>query len=162
MTPFIEAIFVAPKAGEAMVRVSEIAAIASRGLEGDRYAKGSGHYCPHDVCELTLIEGEALDRITISHGVHVLDGEHRRNIVSRGLVLRKLEGKRLRIDDVLLEYDRPRPPCGYVERLTGKGMTRALGEGAGICVRVLCSGMLREGAEIEVIDASERPTRGLP
>jgi len=120
-TPCIEAIFVATKAGEPMTRVPEIEAIAGLGLRDDRYATGEGYYAPSDVCEVTLIEG-----------IHVHNGEHRRNIVTRGLALRELEGTRLRIGDVLLEYDRPRPPCSYVERLTEKGMTRALGEGAGI------------------------------
>ena len=145
-----------------MQRVTEVEAIHGRGLAGDRYALGTGYYCPHDVCELTLIEREALDVINRTHGVAVHHGEHRRNIVTRGLALRDLPGKRLRVGDVLLEYERPRPPCGYVERLTQKGMTRALGEGAGICVRVLKSGILREGAEIEVIEGIAQPVRHLP
>lgn len=161
-SPYIEAIFIAANAGDAMTRVSEIEAVAGSGLQGDRYTTGSGYYCPTDVCEVTLIEGEVLDLIQAIHGVHVHNGEHRRNIVTRGLALRELDGKRLRIDDVLLEYDRPRPPCGYVERLTEKGMTRALGEGAGICVRVLSSGKLREGALIELLDSDRPPKRRLP
>jgi MOSC domain-containing protein YiiM len=100
---------------------------------------------------VTLIEGEVLDRIREVHGVHVHDGEHRRNIVTRGVALEELRGKRLRIGEVLLEYDGPRPPCSYVQRITEPGMTRALGEGAGICARVLEGGVLREGMEIEVI-----------
>ena len=161
--PSIEAIFIAPRAGEKMVRVAEVQAIAGRGLEGDRYAVGTGYYAPDDVCEVTLIEGEALDVIRAVHGVHVHDGEHRRNVVTRGLLLRDLRGKQLRIGEVLLEYDCPRPPCGYVERITEKGMTRALGEGAGIGVRVLSSGILREGSSIEVIIPEDyRTPRVLP
>jgi len=160
--PCLEAIFIATKASEPMTRVSEIGAIAGRGLEGDRYATGTGYYCPSDVCEVTLIEGEVLDSIRAIHGVHIHNGEHRRNIVTRGLSLRALQGKRLRIGDVLLEYDRPRPPCGYVERITQKGMTRAFGEGAGICVRVLTSGTLHEGAKIEVLFSPQPARRRLP
>lgn len=161
-TPCIEAIFVATQAGEPMTRVAEIEAIAGVGLRNDRYATGEGYYAPSDVCEVTLIEGEVLDMIRTVHGIHVHNGEHRRNIVTRGLALRELDGKRLRIGDVLLEYDRPRPPCSYVERLTEKGMTRALGEGAGICVLVLNSGTLREGAEIQVLDSDRPAKRRLP
>lgn len=160
---YIEANFVADRAGEPMKRVAEIEAIAGVGLRGDRYATGEGYYAPSDVCEVTLIEGEALDVIRTVHGVHVHNGEHRRNIVTRGVSLRELAGKRLRIGEVLLEYDWPRPPCGYVERLTEKGMTRALGEGAGICVRVLASGTLREGTAIGVVvDPTQRAPRRLP
>lgn len=90
----------------------------------DRYATGEGYYAPSDVCEVTAIEGEALDVIPTVQGIHVHNGEHRRNIVTRGLALRELQGKRLRIGDFLFEYERPRPLCTYVERLTEKGMTR--------------------------------------
>lgn len=161
--PCIEAIFIATKASAPMARVSEIRAIAGRGLEGDRYATGTGYYCPSDVCEVTLIESEVLDSIRAIHGIHVHNGEHRRNIVTRGLSLRELPGKRLRVGEVLLEYERPRPPCGYVERLTEKGMTRALGEGAGICARVVTGGLLREGADIQILEAPNvKPQRRLP
>ena len=70
-TPHVESIFIAAKAGEAMTRVSEIQAIKGRGLEGDRYATGTGYYCPSDVCQVTLIEGEVLDSIRTIHGLHV-------------------------------------------------------------------------------------------
>ena len=161
--PYVEAIFIARKGGESMTRLAEVNAVAGRGLEGDRYATGTGYYSPHDVCQVTFIEGEVLDRITADHGVHVHDGEHRRNIVTRGLNLQTLPGDNLRIGDVLFEYDRPRPPCGYVERLTEKGMTRALGEGAGICLRILTSGLLREGAKIDIISPpNSLPARRLP
>ena len=103
-----------------------------------------------------------MKRFRAIHGVHVHNGEHRRNIVTRGLSLRDLAGKSLRFGDVLLESECPRPPCGYVERLTEKGMTRALGEGAGICVRVITSGMLREGAEIHVVDSEQAVRWWLP
>jgi MOSC domain-containing protein YiiM len=143
-----------------MQRVREVEAIESRGLAGDRYAVGSGYYSRRDGCEVTLIEGETLDLIAASFRLAAHAGEHRRNIVT----LRELAGKRLRVGTVVFEYDRPPAPCSYVERLTGKGMTRALGEGggAGIAVRVLRPGTLREGAEIEVIEPSGRRVRYLP
>jgi MOSC domain-containing protein YiiM len=163
MHPHIEAIFIAPRAGEEMLRAPAIRAIAGRGLEGDRYATGTGYYAPHDVCEVTFIEAEVLDIIRCEYGIHVHEGQHRRNIVTRGLSLRDLRGKQLRIGEVLLEYDCPRPPCSYIERITEKGMTRALGEGAGIGMRILTSGTLRERAEIEIIiPENYHPPRVLP
>lgn len=162
--PTLEAIFITAEAGQPMRQVSGVRAIAKVGLEGDRYARGEGYYSPHDdVCEVTLIEGEVLDEISATSGIHVQEGQHRRNLVTRGLRLRELEGHQLRIGEVLLEYDRPRPPCAYVERITEKGMTRALGHGAGIGVRVLVSGILHEGAVIEVIPIPGHPgPRRLP
>jgi hypothetical protein len=160
--PFLEAIFIATRAGEPMRRVPEVEAVAGLGLRGDRYATGEGYYSLRDVCEVTLIEGEVLEAIEIGHGIRVRHGEHRRNLVTRGLALRELKGRRVRVGDVLLEYDRPRPPCDYVQRLTEAGMTRALGQGPGIGMRVLESGILREGATIHVLDGDSRPRRWLP
>lgn len=160
--PFIEAIFITPRAGEPMMRVAEVEALAGVGLRGDRYATGVGYYSPRDVCEVTLIEGEVLDAIKREHGIRIHQGQHRRNLVTRGLALRELKGRRLRIGDVLLEYDRPRPPCDHVQRLTEPGMTRALGKGAGIGVRVLESGILREGDTIQVLEGDPQSQRWLP
>ncbi len=158
----LEAIFITAAAGMPMQRVPTIEAITGRGLKGDRYAEGRGYYSKADPCEVTLIESEVLDLITERWGIAVLAGEHRRNLVVRGLPLRELEGSRFRIGTALFEYDKPRPPCAYMERLTQKGMTRALGEGAGIAARVIESGWLQEGDSIEVFPGTGKRRRRLP
>jgi len=149
--PVIEAIFIAPAKGCPMQRVASVQAIAGKGLEGDRYALGTGYYSGRYDCEVTLIEGEVLDLIEAENGPLSCEGQHRRNLVTRGLSLRNMEGCRLRIGEVLLEYHRPRPPCDYLQRLTQPGMTKALGPGAGIGMSILNGGVLREGQEIEVV-----------
>ena len=149
--PLLEALFIAPAAGQPMRRVTEVRAVAGQGLEGDRYALGTGYYSARYDCEVTLIEGEVLDAIEAEQGPAVQDGQHRRNLVTRGLRLRDLEGCQLRIGEVLLAWHRPRPPCDYVQRLTEPGMTKALGKGAGIGMRVVVGGLLREGMEIVVV-----------
>jgi hypothetical protein len=66
-------------------------------------------------------------------GVHVSQGEHRRNLVTRGICHAELRGRRFCVGEAVLESDRPRPPCAYLERLTQPRLTRALGEGACLC-----------------------------
>ncbi|MGH2706948.1 MAG: MOSC domain-containing protein [Actinomycetota bacterium] len=146
----VEAIFIAPGGSEPMQRLYEVRAIAHQGLEGDRYLTHTGFWSGVDECEVTLIEGEALDDIIESVGVHVADGEHRRNIVTRGVRLSHLTGRRFTIGEAVFSYDRPRPPCSYIASITEPGMTRALGKRGGICVRVVASGVLRVGDAIEV------------
>lgn len=164
MHPCIEALFIAPAAGQAMRRMPEVLAMAGRGLQGDRYALGTGYYSRRYDCEVTLIEAEVLEAIAASaEGVAVGEGQHRRNIVTRGLRLRELEGCRLKIGEVVLQFHRPRPPCDYLQRITQPGMTKALGRGAGIGMRVLTGGLLREGAVVEVLPGSlVAPRRRLP
>ena len=133
-----------------MKRVEEVRA-ASGGLEGDRYREGTGYWTVYgDVCEVTLIEGEDLDEIE-NEGLGVKNGEHRRNIITRGVDLERLRGSRFRIGEAVLEYDRPRPPCKHIQDMTEPGMTRALKRRGGICARVVEGGLIRPRDEISVL-----------
>jgi MOSC domain-containing protein YiiM len=64
--------------------------------------------------------------------------------------LKALSGKRFRIGETVLEYDRPRPPCRHVQDLTEPGMTRALKGRGGICARVVKAGRIRARDAIEI------------
>ena len=161
----VERVFVAGAGGQPMRPVDEVQAVAGRGLDGDRYATRRGYWTDVDECQVTLIAGEDLDAITESSGVAVQDGQHRRNIVTRGVDLRALAGRTFRIGEATFAYDRPRPPCRYIEALTEPGMTRALAaRRGGICVRVVESGLVRTGDAIELlpVDDSLEPLRPGP
>jgi MOSC domain-containing protein YiiM len=148
MASVVEEIYIAQKGSVEMKRVEEVLAVAG-GLEDDRYKEGTGYWTPYgDVCEVTLIEAEDLDEIEREDGLHVRNGEHRRNIITRGVKLEDLRGSRFRIGEVVLEYDRPRPPCKHIQDLTEPGMTRALRRRGGICARVIEGGRIRARDEI--------------
>jgi MOSC domain-containing protein YiiM len=115
------------------------------GLAGDRYATGSGHWQGPDACPVTLIRAEDLARIERRTELPLAAGEHRRNLVVRGLRRRDLAGGRVRIGDAVLVITAPRPPCGYLERLTRPGMVRALNGRSGVCLRPETPGTLRLG-----------------
>ena len=157
MKGVVEGIYIAPKGSAAMERVEEVRAMENGGLEGDRYKEGIGYWTPYgDVCEVTLIEGEDLDEIEQEAGLRVKNGEHRRNIVTRGVRLESLRGRwfrgrRFQIGEAILEYDRPRPPCKHVQDLTEPGMMRALRRCGGICARVVKGGRIRARDEIIVL-----------
>jgi MOSC domain-containing protein YiiM len=152
MQGIVEKIFVTAQGGATMQPVEEVEAVVDGGLLGDRYQTRVGYYSGVDECEVTLIEGEALDDILRQTGVQVAQGEHRRNIVTRGIRLHDLMGKTFTIGNATLAYDRPRPPCHYVETITEPGMTRALAGGrGGICVRVVKAGLIRAGDSIQVV-----------
>lgn len=151
----VEAIFVTAKGGEPMVRVEEVKAVKDGGLEGDRYMTRTGYWTNIDECQVTLIEGEVLDGIEAEGDVRVKDGQHRRNIVTRGVELETLVGKRFRVGEAEMIFDRPRPPCGYIQTITQKGMTKALGGlRGGICARVLESGPIRPGDTVEIVEGA--------
>lgn len=152
MAGVVEKIFVTTQGGATMQSVEQVEAVVDGGLLGDRYQTHVGYYSGIDECEVTLIEGEALDDILRQTGIQVTQGEHRRNIVTRGIRLHELAGKRFVIGGATLEYDRPRPPCHYLETITESSMTRALAGGrGGICVRVVKAGVIRVGDAIQVL-----------
>ncbi len=150
MKGVVEGIYVTPEGSLAMERVDEVTTVEGRGIEGDRYCEGTGFWTRYgDVCQITLIEAEDLDFIENELGISVKDGQHRRNVVTRGIRLLDLRRKRFRVGEVLLEFDRSRPPCKHVQDLSEPGMTRALKNRGGICARVVEAGRIRSQDTIE-------------
>lgn len=145
----VEEIFVTTQGSAAMESVDEVETVEGCGIKGDRYCEGTGFWTRYgDVCQVTLIQGEHLDEIE-GEGLAIKSGQHRRNIVTRGVDLLRLRRKRFRVGEVLLEFDRSRPPCKHVQDLSERGMTRALKNRGGICARVIEAGRIRPGDVIE-------------
>ena len=157
VTGFVQGIFFAPEGGAEVKSVQAATAIEGCGLEGDRYCAGTGHWSRFGrVCEVTFIAAEDLHDIERETGLGVKNGEHRRNVVTRGIDLKALRrGERFRVGEVAFEYRGPRSVCRYIERLTEPGMTQALKGRGGICARVIKDGTVRVGGEIEVLRPPE-------
>jgi MOSC domain-containing protein YiiM len=147
----VDTIFIAGKGGEGMQKATQVEAEPGCGLRGDRYCERTGYWTGVDECQVTLIQSEDLEAIEQTTGIQVKNGEHRRNIVTRNIDLQNLEGKRFRIGTTVLEYDRPRPPCSYIQSITQPGMTRALLGRGGICARVVTGGLIKPGDKITVV-----------
>jgi MOSC domain-containing protein YiiM len=130
-----------------MQSLSAADAVTGEGLVGDRYYRGSGHWHPVESCQVTLLSADDLERAHRRLPVALNHGEHRRNLVISGMRTKALEGRRFRIGTVRFEYWKPRPPCGYINQVTGENMARALGRNSGVCLLVL------EGGRLEVGDA---------
>lgn len=150
----VEAIFVAPQAAAPMRRLDEVRAIAGRGLEGDRYADGRGTFslAGGRGNELTLIAGEVLDTLALPDGRQLSGAEARRNVVTRGLDLNALVGRRFRIGELELIGRRRCEPCAHLQRLTRPGVLRALVHRGGLRADLLNSGTLRTGDAITPTD----------
>jgi MOSC domain-containing protein YiiM len=146
----LAAIYVAPRAGAPMMERDAVEVCAGRGLAGDRYADGKGFYKATDACQVTVIDGGEIARIERRSGVRLTHGEHRRNLVVRGIALSDLRDERVRIGAVVFAYDRARPPCAYLESITQAGIARALRKHSGVCLRPLESGIIRVGDAVRV------------
>ena len=154
MGPRIEAIYTAP--GEALppVRRLRVRATPGIGLDGDRYALGTGFWSgDHKVSrDLTLVESEAADALTEALGTPVAAGALRRNLVTRGVRLNDLVGQRFRIGDVVVEGTALCEPCLHLERVLGRPVLRPLVHCGGLRANLLTPGEIAEGDPI-LLDA---------
>ena len=152
----VEQLFVAPAGGEPMAEQQSVELVEG-GIVGDRYLQGTGYYAPYDVCEVTLVEAEAIEAIQEDCGIDLWDGRHRRNIVTRGHELQDLLETTFRIGGAELRGTRPRPPCAHVETVADEeGVASALSGHGGICARVVSPGTVAVGDAIELTEADPR------
>jgi len=148
----IEAILIGSTATEEPLSVAAAAAVAGRGLAGDRYHDGVGTWTGWRGITagqaLTLVEAEALEAAGEELGLEVTGAMARRNVVTRGISLEALVGHRFRIGEVECAGDRPCDPCRHLEQLTAPGLLRALTGRGGLRADLLGSGTVHVGDAI--------------
>ncbi len=148
----VEGIFIAPAEGAPMVALAEARVVAGRGIVGDRYFDGRGHYSrvpPLTGRRLTLIAAEGLEGMARETGIALTPDECRRNLVTRGIDVDALVGRRFRIGAIECYGERFCPPCGYLEELLARpGLNRALTDRGGIRAEILLDGQITIGDEI--------------
>jgi MOSC domain-containing protein YiiM len=151
-------IHIAAGAGAPMRSLASIEAIQGRGLCGDRYFAGNGHWSssPGVSRDVTLIELESIEALG-REGKPPLDAASlaefarsglRRNLVTRGVPLNHLVGVEFQVGEVRLRGTRLCEPCHYLESITGKTLFQALVHRAGLRCDLLTSGTLRVGDRI--------------
>jgi MOSC domain-containing protein YiiM len=129
-----------------MQHVSEVVAIAGRGIEGDRYFQPGENGDP--TTEITLIESEAIEAAAAESGVDIRPEDTRRNIITSGVRLDDLLRKRFRLGEVEVEALEPNPPCRHLQELAGKPLLRPLARRGGVRGRIVKGGRLATGDPI--------------
>jgi hypothetical protein len=143
----VEAVLVAPGAELPLVRVERADAVAGKGLAGDRYHDGCGTFSsPGRGYELTLVEAEALEAIELSWE------QARRNVVTRGIALNELVGRRFTIGPVECIGRRLAEPCAHLEKLSRPGILRPLVHRAGLRADIVSGGVIAPGDAIAASD----------
>ena len=136
-------ILVASDAELPLVQVDRVDAVPGRGLEGDRYHEGRGTFSgPGRGYELTLVEAEALEAVGLSWELA------RRNLITRGIALNELVGRRFTIGAVECAGRRLAEPCAHLEKLSRPGILRPLVHRAGLRADILVGGPIARGDRI--------------
>ena len=151
----LSGIFIAESAGMPMQSLRESEVVSNQGIIGDRYLNKSGYWDPVEGCQVTLISEHDLKQAKHGSDLTFDNGQHRRNLVIKGIKTKALEGTQFKIGDVVFSYEKPRPPCGYLNKIEGKGMALALSYNSGICIRVIQGGRLSIGNVVHIIDSEK-------
>ena len=139
----VEGIYVTSVHGELPSPVQSVRALAARGLEGNRYFFDDGDAPPGRA--VTLIAAEAVEALERKHGISLEPAATRRNVVTRGIDVNALVGKRFRIGDVECEGVELCEPCAHLQSMTKPGVIKGLTHRGGLNADILSDGEIKVG-----------------
>ena len=149
MPGIVEQIAISPIQSELPARVDSVEVVPDQGPRGDR------HFAPEpdparreEGYDLTLIEAEALEAFTTETGTPLSHEESRRNVLTRGIGLNDLVGKRFRVGAVECFGVQLCEPCTHLQGLTRDGVLRGMVHRAGLNANVVSGGTIATGDEV--------------
>jgi len=146
-------ICIADAAGAPMRTVADAECVAGRGIADDRYFFGTGTFSPSakkPSQEVTLVEIEEVERFNARSGADLRPEHLRRNLVTRGISLNDLVGRRFAIGSVVFEGIRLCEPCSYLAGKTRPDVLQGLVHKAGLRAAIVEGGTIRVGDAIQV------------
>ena len=147
----VVALMTAPRAAADAVTRKTITARPG-GIDGDRYQDQTGTFStnPRRVGQdITFVEAEALAELRAG-GVTLAPEQARRNVVTNGINLDSLIGKRFRVGEVICFGQRRCEPCAHLERLTEPGTLRGLVHRGGLRADIVQAGTITLGDTIHL------------
>ena len=146
----VESIHIAAEPEQQTRPLESVQAVAGKGLEGDRYFAGEGTYSQvrKPGRNLTLIEAEAIEGLAREDGIELGPGGSRRNVVTRGIALNDLVGRRFTVGEIECLGQRLCDPCSHLERMTEPGVLKGLANRGGLRADILSSGTISVGDDI--------------
>ncbi|MBE3560503.1 MAG: hypothetical protein IMW89_14960 [Ktedonobacteraceae bacterium] len=137
-----------------MIDIEEAHAVPGRGIEGDRYFLGTGHFSPHfgPAYEMTLIEIETIEAMRRDDGIEIEPREARRNVVTAGVPLNHLVGREFMVGEVRARGIRLCEPCFHLTQLIDPNSLSSLIHRGGLRAQILTEGVFRPGDPIFMIE----------
>jgi MOSC domain-containing protein YiiM len=123
--------------------VDQVEAHAGKGLAGNRYYWPDGDAPAGNA--LTLIAEEALDAFQEETGTELTAQASRRNVLTRGIDLNALVGKRFTVGEVECVGIELCEPCTHLAALTHRGVLRGMVHRAGLNADILTDGKIAVG-----------------
>ena len=130
-------------------KVDSIEVIANKGVVGDRHFKEFND--PY--CQLSLIESENIDYYNVKFGLNIPYINFRRNIVTKGIQLNDLVGKKILVGNVIVEGIDLCRPCRHLTEVLGQdNILKEFLRRGGLRCQVLSSSSIKVGDKIKVLD----------
>ena len=127
--------------------VDSIKVVLNKGILGDRHYKDFND--PY--CQLSLIEAENIDYYNLKFGLNISYVNFRRNIVTKGVQLNDLVGKKFSIGNVKVEgIDLCRPCRHLTEVLNQSNIIKEFLRRGGLRCQILSSSEIHVGDEIKI------------
>jgi len=127
--------------------VNSIKVLANQGIVGDRHFNEFND--PYN--QITLIESENIDYYNIKYGLNIPYKDFRRNIITKGIKLNDLVGKRFKIGKVELEGIDLCRPCKHLsEILDQDNIIKEFLRRGGLRCQILTSSTIEVGDKINV------------
>ena len=127
-----------------------VAALTDGGLDGDRYANAAIRRGPE--YQITLIESENIVAFSELVDVPFTPDMPRRNIVTQGVRLNDLCGKRFKVGGATLEGLELCEPCALFAKRTHREVLRYFPQKGGLRARIVAGGEIHVGDAV-VLDA---------
>jgi MOSC domain-containing protein YiiM len=129
--------------------VNSIEVLANQGIIGDRHFKEFND--PYN--QLSLIESENIDYYNIKYGLNIPYIDFRRNIITKGIRLNDLIGKKFLVGEVELEgIDLCRPCRHLCELLDQDNIIKEFLRRGGLRCQILSSSSIEVGNKIKVFN----------
>jgi MOSC domain-containing protein YiiM len=138
--------------------VTTTEAVAGIGLAGDRRVTPGREPDRRSERHVTLVQAEHLAAVGALLGRGPVDPVLlRRNLVVSGLNLRALDDRRFTIGDVVFEGTGECHPCSRMEEALGVGGFQAMRGHGGLTARIVTTGTLTVGDQVELQPPGEGP-----
>ena len=129
--------------------VISIDVLANQGVLGDRHF--SKFNDPYN--QLSLIESENIDYYNIKYGLNIPYIDFRRNIVTKGIQLNDLVGKKILVGKVELEGIDLCRPCKHLSETLGQeNIIKEFLRRGGLRCKILTSSCIRVGDKISILN----------
>ena len=147
--PEVYKLGISNKNNQKINKVNSIEVLANQGIVGDRHFKEYND--PYN--QLSLIESENIDYYNIKYSLNIPYIDFRRNIITKGIKLNGLVGKKILVGNVKLEgIDLCRPCRHLTEVLEQENIIKEFLRRGGLRCQVLSSSSIKIGDKIKVLD----------